>query len=124
MEASKVVSRQDSDLKSQAPDHAAGQVTRFPDVIQRETRRAPVRNKRFAFDSGKRQAREKESEVMKPIESPAAQDWPSYNVSADRWPELPGAGADDYFDDVMAEWRELSHRRRLTGEQTGSLWSE
>src|SRR5262249_28504515 len=51
--ASKVVSRRDADLKSQAPDHAAGQVTRFPDVIQRESRRAPGRNKRLAFDSGK-----------------------------------------------------------------------
>ncbi|HKQ77857.1 MAG TPA: hypothetical protein VJ810_29435 [Blastocatellia bacterium] len=123
-ETSKVVSRRDDDLKSQLPVHADGQLTRYPDVIHRETRGTPVRNERVAFDSGKRRAVKREDEVMKPIEAPAAPDRPSYNISADRWPELPGSSTDDYFDDVMAAWSELSHRRRLTSEQTGILWSE
>jgi hypothetical protein len=48
----------------------------------------------------------------------------SYDVSAGRWPALFESSADDYFDDAMAAWRELSHRRRLAREQEGSLWSE
>jgi hypothetical protein len=63
---------------------------------------------------------------MKPIEAPAASDRhvTSFNITAGRWPELLDSSNDDYYDDVMEAWRELNHRRRLTGEQTGSLWSE
>jgi hypothetical protein len=52
----------------------------------------------------------------------------SYNisgdVSADRWPALFEASAEDYFDEAQAVWRELSHKRRLAREQSGELWNE
>lgn len=48
----------------------------------------------------------------------------SYDVSEGRWPALFESSADDYFDDAMAAWRELSRNRRLAREQAGSLWSE
>jgi hypothetical protein len=48
----------------------------------------------------------------------------SYDVSAGRWPALFESSADNYFDDEMAAWRELSRNRRLAREQAGSLWSE
>jgi len=48
----------------------------------------------------------------------------SYDIPAGRWPALFESSEDDYFDDAMAAWRELSHRRRLAREQAGSLWSE
>jgi hypothetical protein len=48
----------------------------------------------------------------------------SYDIPAGRWPALFESSDDDYFDDAMAAWRELSHRRRLAREQAGSLWSE
>jgi hypothetical protein len=48
----------------------------------------------------------------------------SYGVSAGRWPALFESSADDYFDDAMAAWRELSRNRRLAREQAGNLWSE
>jgi hypothetical protein len=48
----------------------------------------------------------------------------SYDISAGRWPALFESSDDDYFDDAMAAWRELSHCRRLAREQAGSLWSE
>jgi hypothetical protein len=48
----------------------------------------------------------------------------SYDVSAGRWPALFESSADDYFDDAMAAWHELSRNGRLTREQAGDLWSE
>ena len=48
----------------------------------------------------------------------------SYDVSEGRWPALFESSADDYFDDAMAAWRELSRNRRLAREQAGNLWSE
>ena len=48
----------------------------------------------------------------------------SYDVSEGRWPALFESSADDYFDDAMAAWRELSRNRRLVREQAGNLWSE
>jgi len=48
----------------------------------------------------------------------------SYDIPAGRWPALFESSDDDYFDDAMAAWRELSHSRRLAREQAGSLWSE
>ena len=48
----------------------------------------------------------------------------SYDVSAGRWPALLESSADDYFDDAMVAWRELSRNRRLAREQAGNLWSE
>ncbi len=121
-----VTSRRGANVTSPSPIQAAEHVTRYPDVIHREARRVPARRERFAFDSGYRQVRERQEEVMKPIEPPAAPDRHviSYNASLDRWPALPDAFSADYFDDVMAAWHELSHRRRLTREQTGGLWRE
>jgi hypothetical protein len=67
-----------------------------------------------------------EEEVARLIEPAAAQERQvtSYSAPSDRWPELPEAPSADYFDDVMAAWRDLSHRQRLVREQAGSLWSE
>ena len=48
----------------------------------------------------------------------------SYDVSAGRWPALFEPSTDDYFDEAMAAWRELSRDRRLAREQAGNLWSE
>jgi hypothetical protein len=48
----------------------------------------------------------------------------SYDVSPGRWPALFESSADDYFDDAMTAWRELSRNRRLAREQAGNLWSE
>jgi hypothetical protein len=98
----------------------------YPDVIHSETMGAPERSERFAFYSDYRQAPKREEEETKPIGPSAAQDRRavSYDASTDRWPALFEASEDDYFDDAMAAWRELSHRRRLAREQAGSLWNE
>jgi hypothetical protein len=117
----------------------------YPDVIHSGTMGAPERSEQLAFysdhrqatnreeevtkpigPSAYRQATNREEEVTKPIGPSAAQDRRavSYDVSTDRWPALFEASEDDYFDDAMAAWRELSHRRRLAREQAGSIWNE
>lgn len=101
-------------------------ITRYPDVIHREARRDQAGHERLVVTSGYRKPEKREGEVTWPIEPPAAQDRraASYDIPADRWPALIGASSADYFDDAMDAWRELSHRRRLSREQEGSLWSE
>jgi hypothetical protein len=101
-------------------------ITRYPDVIRRETRRSAAGHHRLAFKPDYGQIVERQEDVLKPIGPQAAQDRraTSYGVSADRWPALFEASPDDYFDEVMAVWRELSHTRRLSREQAGDLWSE
>jgi hypothetical protein len=63
-------------------------------------------------------------EAAKAVESRFASD----AVSVDRWPELPEppASADEPIsaDEIASAWLELSRRRRLAHEQTGSVWSE
>jgi hypothetical protein len=112
------VTRYSDAIQQRGADH--------PDVIHSGTMGAPERSERFAFYSNHRQAPKREEEVTKPIGPSAAQDRRavSYDVSTDRWPALFEASEDDYFDDAMAAWRELSHRRRLAREQAGSLWNE
>ncbi len=81
---------------------------------------------RSAFDLGCAGAGRTEDEAAKPVEQADAKDRPvaSYGAPPDRWPALSEASSADYFDDVMAAWRELNRRQRLAREQTGGLWSE
>jgi hypothetical protein len=122
----KVTSRRYNDAGSSSSMPDARRATRYPDVTHREVRRMPVSHELFVFDSGCRKTEKREEEATKPIEPLTAQDQrlTSYHIPADRWPALFEASTADYFDDAMAAWRELSHRRRLAREQAGSLWSE
>jgi hypothetical protein len=98
----------------------------YPDVIHSGAGGAPERSEQFALYSDYRRAAKREERVAKPIGPSAAQDRRavSYDATTDRWPALFEASEDDYFDDAMVAWRELSHRRRLAREQAGSLWNE
>jgi len=105
-------------------------VSRYPDVIRREAlkpeteRDQPV--SRLDIKSGYRQVMKREEEVAKPISPQVARDRraETYDVSVGRWPALFEASHNDYFDEVMAVWLELSHSRRLSREQAGDIWSE
>jgi hypothetical protein len=101
-------------------------VVRFPDVTHREPRRSSPGHNRSALKSGYRRVVNGGEESTEPIEPQFTRDQraASYGVSVDRWPALFEASPDDYFDDLMAAWRELSHNRRLDREQAGGLWSE
>jgi hypothetical protein len=92
------------------------QVIRYPETSQAEARRAPVRHEgACATGASKQLAPHFITSTPPPI---------SNDIPAGRWPALFESSDDDYFDDAMAAWRELSHRRRLAREQAGSLWSE
>jgi hypothetical protein len=99
-------------------------VARYP--AHRETRRSADGHERLALTSGYKQVVKREEEVTKPIGPQFERDQRaiSYGVSEDRWPALFEASPDDYFDDLMTVWHELSRDRRLAREQEGGLWNE